>query len=381
MPRKQINRRNFLCGACVTFAGSVLSACSRTSGQPTPTTPPTVTPTPAAQQPIVLDRSVAINNVCAWPNLTLMPDGSIAATIFNQPTHWRWPGDIECWVSADGGQQWKRRGQVTHHEPDTARGNISAGLAHDGALVIVVSGWSYKGKTVVGQNNELDKILDPWVCRSTDGGSTWEIAKEKVAYPSNALAIIPFGDIVRSPDGALAMSVYSWDYSGSSNAYFLRSTDDGYTWDEPILIGLADYNETDLLYLEGQRWLAASRTGKTGQLKLFASDDGEQTWTDRGLLTEMSQHPADLLLLADGRILLVYGNRTRARFGVDAQVSEDEGETWGEPMQLVDLEGARDGGYPSSEQLSDGTIITAYYADSIETHPRYHMGVVSWRLE
>lgn len=33
------------------------------------------------------ERYVAIDNVCAWPNLTLMPDGSVVATIFNRPYH------------------------------------------------------------------------------------------------------------------------------------------------------------------------------------------------------------------------------------------------------------------------------------------------------
>ena len=39
---------------------------------------------------------VAIDNVCAWPNLTLMPNGEIAAVIFNEPCHGTWEGDVEC---------------------------------------------------------------------------------------------------------------------------------------------------------------------------------------------------------------------------------------------------------------------------------------------
>ena len=37
-----------------------------------------------------------------------------------------------------------------------------------------------------------------------------------------------------------------------------------------------------------------------------------------------------------------------------------------------------DGGYPSSVQLSDGQVLTAYYASGIDGHARYHMGVVLW---
>ena len=53
-----------------------------------------------------MERFIAVDNVCAWPNLTLMPDGAIVATIFNQPTHLRWPGDVECWASTDEGHTW-----------------------------------------------------------------------------------------------------------------------------------------------------------------------------------------------------------------------------------------------------------------------------------
>jgi protein-lysine methyltransferase-like protein len=39
---------------------------------------------------------VAIDNVCAWPNLTLLRDGTIVATIHNQPSHLKVPGDVDA---------------------------------------------------------------------------------------------------------------------------------------------------------------------------------------------------------------------------------------------------------------------------------------------
>ena len=59
---------------------------------------------------IQAERFVAIDSVCAWPKLTRMPDGTIIATIFNQPTHLLWEGEVECWISADQGRTWKLRG-------------------------------------------------------------------------------------------------------------------------------------------------------------------------------------------------------------------------------------------------------------------------------
>ena len=55
---------------------------------------------------IATEHYIAIDNVCAWPNLTRTPDGTIVATIFNQPCHGKWEGDVECWASEDGGEHW-----------------------------------------------------------------------------------------------------------------------------------------------------------------------------------------------------------------------------------------------------------------------------------
>jgi len=44
----------------------------------------------------------------------------------------------------------------------------------------------------------------------------------------------------------------------------------------------------------------------------------------------------------------------------------------------VDLQQATDCGYPSSAQLGDGTLVTAYYAKGIAQHQRYHMGIARW---
>ena len=40
-----------------------------------------------------MERYIAVDNVCAWPNLTRMPNGDIIATIFNQSCPGRWAGD------------------------------------------------------------------------------------------------------------------------------------------------------------------------------------------------------------------------------------------------------------------------------------------------
>jgi hypothetical protein len=262
--------------------------------------------------------------------------------------------------------------------------NVSAGLAHDGSLVVIASGWSHKvpkgQEPTSGNSDDPREVLTPWVCRSTDGGCSWEHT-ETVIVADEVPPLIPFGDIVRSPDGTLGTSVYTWPGDRKCDACVLRSRDDGRTWSELVVIGAEDYNETDLLCLDGRQWLAACRTAKDAHLELFASQDAGSSWTRKGPLTLPDQHPAHLLQLADGRILLTYGIRNRGLLGVGARLSADGGDTWETPRLLVDLENAKDGGYPSSVQLPDGTIVTAYYCSGVQAHGRYHMGVLRWSAE
>ena len=87
-----------------------------------------------------LERYIAIDNKCAWPNLTLMPDGSIVASIFGEPCHQLWEGSSECWVSRDGGRLWSFVSIPVPHEPGTCRGDLAAGLTHENAFLVLCAG-------------------------------------------------------------------------------------------------------------------------------------------------------------------------------------------------------------------------------------------------
>ena len=321
------------------------------------------------------ERYVAIDNVCAWPNLTQLKDGSLTATIFNRPHHGKGEGDVECWASSDGGHFWELRGTVTSHKPGTVRMNVAVGRAHDGSLVVLNSGW--------GGANFRERILDPLVSRSSDGGKTWQ-ESFSVTAPAGTQYIIPFGDVVQGPGKMLAASFYDWaipqEDPPKSTSYLLFSRDDGRTWSEAVVIGADDYSETALVRLKSGPWLAAVRTGGDGHLDLFYSEDEGKTWALSGPVSLPRQHPGHLLELSDGRVLLTYGIRERHHYGVGYRVSEDRGRTWNAPEHLAHLEETKDGGYPATLQLDDGTLVTAYYSNGVVQHRRYHMGVIRWKM-
>jgi len=355
---------------------------------------------------------------CAWPNLKLLPDGrTLAAVIFNNASHGSRPGDVECWLSSDGGTTWRFGSAATQHEPGTVRMNHAAGIARNGDLIVLTSGWSdrYPEDRPRPRGRFRHSPLGPWVSRSPDGGLSWWVDKE--AFPQNGPTgqpAVPFGDVQIARNGDLGVSIYTTReplvrYEDRKFvSYFYRSRDDGRTWGEPVLI--TEANETTVLHLGNGRWLACARTGtgveKKDALVLCSSNDDGRTWQVRRALTGYQRVNGHLALLRDGRVLFTWGDRMSAfalrgmepgapakakamqrrapdaHRGLEAAISRDGGETWSEAIRVLDWNGA-DGGYPSSVQRADGQVVTAYYASALPGEPwdsakSYHMGAVVW---
>ena len=335
-----------------------------------------------------MERYIAVDGVCAWPNLTLAADGTILAVIYNRPRHGDVEGEVVCWGSVDGGMTWEVRGTPVLHDPGTSRINCACGLARDGSLVVLVSGWYLKAWQTMPR---------PTVCRSSDGGFTWERGGAVEMPDRAATVLVPFGDVIRLPDASLGACLYGfmgpWRKDVRHGSYFFRSADDGRTWLPLGTIREADANETFALPLADGSLLAVARTGDDEHLDTFRSADGGETWESAGPATLGGQHPGHLLRLADGRVLLTYGIRSRGLRGVGARFYLPSERRWDSSMVLVDFRGVREGGYPenvrmkpdcgypSSVQLADGTVVTAYYASKVPCHHRYHMGVIRWKVD
>lgn len=361
-----------------------------------------------AEEAAKIERVVAVPNACAWPNLQLLPNGDILAFVFNQPCHGAWEGDIDCWASSDGGRKWTKRGVAGPHEPGTNRMNIAVGVARNGDLVVLASGYAERPKPYVSGSPYATKPfplpLANWICRSSDSGKTW--THTELPFPPEAPFMVPFGDMIRGSDGTLTAAFYGKTKEDIADTkkrrddtrmLFGTSTDDGKTWSNirPIKLNRVEgqdfepvINEPAMLALDDKHWLVATRGSRGGDPKvgksvqLYATDDGGANWTFGDTLSEPSQYPSHMMRMADGRLLLAYGSRTKKLRGVRYRISNDQGKTWSPAKTLVDHGQVVDidSGYPASVQLKDGTIVTAYYVGTKGT-PQwgYQMEVVRWR--
>ncbi len=334
---------------------------------------------------------VAIDNKGLWPNLTKLPGGEIAAAVYNHPSHgYGDNSDVELWISADGTVNWKFRSKLSSHpeEPDGIRMNHAVGLNGEGHLVALVSGY-HKGQKL--------PLLKLQRCISKDNGRTWD-------RQLMGLDVVPHGDIFALPDGRLVCPAYR-KLPGEGRrrkASVIFSSDGGRTWGGEQTTA-DDVSESFLLRRGDGEWLAVCRTSCRDRMdgalphgsgeSLIRSRDEGKTWSEPKLISPQGQENAHLLELSDGRLLCSITSRIPGLFGVVLRMSNNGGDTWSLPVVLISCP-ARDWhktdcGYPSSVQLDNGSIVTAYYfgpkhpkfaAHTLPWHHRYHMGVAKWDL-
>lgn len=345
---------------------------------------------PAPSQLDYYERYIAIDETCAWPNLSLLPNGSIAAIIWPFTNHGVTEGAAECWLSDDAGVSWELASVPVPNTPTTNRMNVAVGVV-DEKLLTLVGGWDRRrpfegGKGMGPDKREGAVTIQPLAAVSADHGKSWKQFPDlKLPFRENGKSLVPYGDIHKLATGEYGVFLYG------DGVFFYTSHDEGITWQRcGTITDESTHNETTWVQLDNGDLYAAARTYGDIRLDGYRSTDDGRTWEKEGALTGARQHPADLLKLSDGRVLLSYASRNAGMYGIWVQMGDPELRNWSQPMLLVDLEGSTefyrtpapssDGGYPSTVQTADGTFVTAYYSRGVPAHQRYHMGIVRWKL-
>ncbi len=320
-----------------------------------------------------------------WPNLQILENGDIILTAFNKPHHGWVPGDVDAWKSSDGGETWKNLGAIAKRpdEQSNRMNHVIGYLKKEQQLMAVSSGYINNGT-----QNQWDLAL-PVTVISTDQGATWEQIGELVVELDPPERVIPFGNLIEASDGTLRFSAYhsataEGEARDPSSSYMIISRDKGKSWNVHSRIQ-PETNETVIFEVAPKEWIAISRMtnvneeGRGQQMRQSRSLDDGKTWSDEGVITKALHHPANLIRLNNGDLLLTYSDRIGCR--ILAHTSSDKGKNWDAPM-LVYASWIGDGGYPSSVQRTDGKIVTAFYAHRsplIDINKvQYHTGVVIW---
>jgi hypothetical protein len=295
-----------------------------------------------------------------FPVLARLEDDTVVAVLRMGAGHVGLAGRLAVVRSEDAGTTWSEPLTIANSDADDR--NPALGVTRDG--VIACAYHIQRNYNEAGKYGDFGQRADVMLTRSHDGGRTWEAPYRMDFEPLQGRS--PYGKILALPDGTLLLPLYGDEIGaegqGEPNcSYIARSTDGGLTWCDPTLIARG-FNETALAPLTGGTLLAALRTNipeVADHVWLSRSEDQGRTWSEPRQITQPSEHPADLLALADGSVLMTYGRRHEP-CGVRALILR--GDNQSEELLLADDAVSGDCGYPSSVQLSDGRIVSAYYA-------------------
>ena len=326
-------------------------------------------------------ENIAYNDGGLFPVLALSNDGVVVAALRGGAGHIGRAGRVETVRSLDGGQTWTPPNLIADSEDDDR--NPAFGVSAQGTVVLLYHrqhNYDADGNYQGGVRISDRKPVALMATRSFDNGLTWEepyhLSIESLPTGS------PYGKIISLSDGTLIVPIYNsqaWADRNSGqqfdSSYTARSQDDGRTWGGVTLIA-HHMNETGLVALPDGDLLAVMRDDEGQGLHSARSQDGGLTWTAPAQITQSRQHPADLVLLSNGDLLLTYGNRNPP-YRVEGRVSRDRGETWldirltfsGHLYGYTTEQSRRtDLGYPSSVVNSDGQGVTMYYYNPSMRH-------------
>lgn len=321
-----------------------------------------------------------------WPTLARKPSGELLlAYSGGREAHVCPYGRVELMRSNDDGESW------SHPEVllDTVIDDRDAGVLVTSAGTILVTTFTslvYQAQLAKhpdwqaverrATQAQREALLASWMLRSTDGGTTWS-APYRVPVNSPHGPVTGRGGRLWYPGKQL--------YSKTQEIGIAESSDDGRTWRWTSAIpsrpgdDVRQYHELHgVETAEGLRIVHIQNHNPANDRETLQTEsrDGGRSWSVPHPIGVWGL-PSHLLRLRDGSLLMSYGYR-RAPMGNHARISRDQGRTWSEPVILSD-DGTGDLGYPSTVELSDGRLLTAWY-EKVNSALRAVLRLVSWRL-
>jgi hypothetical protein len=309
-------------------------------------------------------------------------------------------GDVIMLRSRDGGKTWGEKQVIASIKDVDEREGCGIQL-RDGTIVVGIffnalykEDGTYTNSAEEKERKFLEtgkRYLGAYTISSKDNGLTWSPPSyiETKGMPFSSLEG-PTDAPIEMPDGSVLMGIIGYSPSGDRGnraSVMLRSTDKGKRWNYLSTIAddpggkLGGFMEPGIVRTKSGRIVAAMRNhGPDRAIWVTYSDDSGKTWAPVRM-TGMIGHPADLIQLADGRLMATYGQRRGSHpdpGGIRACFSKDDGKTWDIRSEVQVRKDFMnwDIGYPESMQLADGRVLTVYYYNLFN---KYFIGSTVWK--
>ncbi len=257
----------------------------------------------------------------------------------------------------------ERRQVVVDRDPTQYLGHVSTVLLENGRTILAVYPKGHgKGAIVLK--------------RSDDGGRTWS---DRLPVPTSWATSLETPTIHRVVDAQGRRRLILW--SGRYPARLARSEDDGATWSElepvgewggTVVMGFVEALRSSpgrylaMFHDNGAYFAANGRRTDTFTLYATFSTDGGLTWSaPRGIWSGKEIHLCEpgAIRSSDGRRLAILLRENRRQRGSHIMFSDDEGETWSEP---VEMPRARTGDRHTLRYAPDGRIVCVFRAATPE---------------
>ncbi|WP_243755333.1 sialidase family protein [Thiomicrorhabdus sp. 6S3-12] len=292
-------------------------------------------------------------------------------------------GDLLCihgktaYLSANDGKDWQAFELFSEQMPFKATDAHSLLCTRDGTVILsFLNAEEYHFNWVKKRNAPTkNSRLYHYVVRSEDGGRSWQ---EPIRIQTGYAAVS--STMIQLESGAIVLSAQNLDYQQARHySLSFRSDDDGLSWhaSNKLDIGGRGHHggcyEGTLVELPDRVWYCI-RTNQDYFWHAYSYDDG-RSWTQIHPGIEASSSPAMLKRLASGRLLMVYNTlypqgetefpRRGGQFSEVAAswhreelavcYSEDDGESWSDPLIVAQCKGAWLA-YPYLFEVSPGKI-------------------------
>jgi hypothetical protein len=297
--------------------------------------------------------------------------------------------------STDGGLTWSLSSPTNYADDRLTATPLTEAIDFNApGFALRVCGMGYHGNT---------RLKAPCLYYSYDRGHTWKGpflfgGLDRMREIEGSTAITPRTDYLVLGPGECLVFASATTGPFLDKTFVIRTTDGGMSfsflsWVVPrsdpyraVMSQTVRTGEMEMVSVLRRR----DRPGKPTEcwIDAFGSRDGGESWSFRSRVAytgfgNSNGNPPAMTRLQDGRLLVVYGNRSLRM--ILCRLSADGGRSWGREIILRDDflkgdHGFADFGYPRVTQRADGKVVALYYF-ATETHREQHIACSIFSLE